>query len=187
MAHVMHCFHLSLWQVFNDWAIEAYLRCVCVCVCVCGRGVEICMGQFFTTTPLVLCILVYRCRGVFAVGKNCHKRFEAVKVCGCRATKYRNTRRKTHIVFCSTEAQIQMATKRSNQIFRTFYRLLKSKRTDHSMFNLSTLTNAKHKPHCPHLYLCTSDVVTSALTVISNTILLSSSMGFAQSVAELVK
>ena len=78
--------------------------------------------------------------------------------------KYRNTRRKTHIVFCSTEAQIQMATKRSNQIFRAFNHLVKSKRTDHSLFNLSNLTNAKHKPHCPNLYLYTSDVVTSAVT-----------------------
>jgi hypothetical protein len=49
-----------------------------------GGGVEICIGQFFTAMPPVLCILVYGCGEVFAVGKNCHKSFEAVvKVCGC--------------------------------------------------------------------------------------------------------
>jgi len=138
---------------------------VCVCVCGRGRGVEICMGKFFTTMPPVLCILVYRCGEIFAVGKNCHTTFEAVvKVCGCGATKYQNSKRTTHIVFCSTEAQKQTATKRSNQIFRTFYHFVISKCTDRSLFNLSILTNANQKPHCPNLYLCTSDVVTSALT-----------------------
>jgi hypothetical protein len=54
-----------------------YSVCVCVCVCVCvvgGGEVEICIGQFFTTMRPVLCILVYRCGVVFAVGHNCQER-----------------------------------------------------------------------------------------------------------------
>ena len=39
---------------FNDWAIEAYIRCVCVCVCVWSGGGEL---KFAWASFLQLCLL----------------------------------------------------------------------------------------------------------------------------------